>query len=119
MGHPLEEEVVHHGHDVQGHEGGVGQAADDDDGHTAHQLAGHVVAEQHHHHAQDGGQGGHQDGTHTGLAGGDQGVPAVHAAQPQLVGIVHKQDAVVDNGAHQDDEAHHAHHAPLLAAAEQ
>ena len=39
----LEEDVIHQGHNVQGHQGGISQAKDDDDGHTAHQLAGHIA----------------------------------------------------------------------------
>ena len=74
----LEEDVVEDGHDVQGHQGGIAQAADDDDGHAAHELARHVVAEHHLQHGQNGGQGGHQDGAHTGLAGGDKGRTALH-----------------------------------------
>ena len=40
---------------------------------------------------------------------------ALQTAQTQLVGVVHEDDAVVDDGTHQDDEAHQGDHGQLLA----
>ncbi len=82
---------------------------------AAHELARHIVAEHHLQHGQNGGQGGHQDRTHTGLAGGDKGRTALQTAQTQLIGVVHEDDTVVDDGTHQDDEAHQGDHGQLLA----
>ena len=44
---------------------------------------------------------------------------ALHAADAQLVGVIHEHDAVVDDRAHQDDEAHQGDHSQLLAGEQQ
>ena len=60
-------------------------------------------------HAEDHGQGGHHDRAQPGPAGGDDGLPALQTPGPQHLGVVHQQDGVLGDQAHQHDEADQGH----------
>ena len=116
---PAAENVIHAGHHQQGHQRGVQQTADAHQGHRLHQGRAYVLAEGHDHQAQDRGQGRHENGPQAGDAGLDDGLPAAHTLQPQLVDVVHQDNAVVDDDAHQHHKAHQRHHADLDARQQQ
>lgn len=65
--------------------------------------------------AQNGGQGGHQDGPDPAAAGLHDGVPFLHSFQAELVDRIDKDDAVIDHHAREDQEAQHGHHAQIEA----
>lgn len=58
-------------------------------------------------------------GAHTGLACDEQRFPLLKARNAQLIDVVHEHDAIVDHGAHEDQEANEAHDGQLLVADEQ
>ena len=77
------------------------------------------MADGHRNHGEDGSEGGHQDGAHTGAAGHDEGLAFFHATDSQLIGIIDENDTIVYNSSHQNKEAKETDHGQLLAGKQQ
>ena len=72
-----------------------------------HHLRAHADAERQREHAEDRRDGGHQDRAQADAAGLEQRLALGHAGDSHLVDGIDEHDAVVDDDAHQHQEADH------------
>ena len=113
------EAAVEDGHHDEGDDGGDGEAADDDDAEGGPHLAAFGARGGHRYHAEDGGEGGHHDGSQTALSAEGDGFVEFDAALAHEVDVVDQHDAVLDHDAYQQHQAEHTHHVDILAGDEE
>ena len=113
------ERVVHDGHDVKRHERGVQQSADARYGERLDERRCLALAERHDDKTEDGRDARHQNRAQTGDGGVRNGLAPVHAADAQLVDVVHEHDAVIHDDADEHDHAEHREQVDLQPRNEQ
>ena len=113
------QDVIHNRHHIQRHERGVQQAAHNHNRHATLHRRPHGITEHHRQHSEDGGNGRHHDGAHTGTSRRHQSIVLRQATAAQLVHVVNEHDAVIHHRTHKHREAQQRKHAQLFASRHQ
>ena len=98
------------GNQIERHDGGVDQAADDADAAAGAELRAKTCSERHRQHAADGGDGGHCDRAEFRFRRLEHGVVGGQSLCGQGGCFVHDENGVVDDDANHHDGAKHADH---------